>query len=165
MKKLIFIRHGRAEDPTHEISDFERSLTIKGKVVANLMADILLRKDDSKGLIITSPAFRAFETALIFAGKFGIKAEEIKIDSNMYFNMNLKYLTEILKGISDDTDKISFFGHNPSFTEIADRLSKGGCEFMPKCGVAAISFSTDKWIGIKPGSGKLEYFLKPDKNL
>jgi phosphohistidine phosphatase len=165
MKKLIFIRHGRAEDSANEISDFERSLTIKGKVVANLMADILLRKDDSKGLIITSPAFRAFETALIFAGKYGIKAEEIRIDSNMYYNMNLKYLTELLKTISDDTDKISFFGHNPSFTEIADRLSKGGCEFIPKCGVAALSFSIDKWSGIKPGSGKLEYFLKPDKSL
>jgi phosphohistidine phosphatase len=79
--------------------------------------------------------------------------------------MNLKYITEILKGINDDTDKISFFGHNPSFTEIADRLSKGGCEFMPKCGVAAIYFNIDKWNEIKPGSGKLEYFLKPDKTL
>jgi phosphohistidine phosphatase len=165
MKKLIFIRHGRAEDPAGELSDFERSLTIKGKVIANTMADILLSKDDSKGLIITSPAFRAFETAVIFAGKYGIKPEEIRIDSNLYYNMNLKYLTEILKGISDDTDKISFFGHNPSFTEISDRMSKGGCEFMPKCGVAALSFSIDKWSAIKPGTGKLEYFLKPDKTL
>jgi phosphohistidine phosphatase len=75
MKKLIFIRHGRAEDPANEITDFERSLTTKGKVIANAVADILFRKDDSKGMIITSPAFRAFETALIFAGIYVIKPE------------------------------------------------------------------------------------------
>ena len=31
MKKLIFIRHGKAEDQAADISDFERSLTLRGK--------------------------------------------------------------------------------------------------------------------------------------
>ena len=31
MKKIVFVRHGRAEDPSSEITDFERSLTLKGK--------------------------------------------------------------------------------------------------------------------------------------
>ena len=38
MKRLILIRHGKAEDGTSEISDFERSLTEKGKVIAHHMA-------------------------------------------------------------------------------------------------------------------------------
>lgn len=164
MKKLIFIRHGRAEDQAHDISDFERSLTTKGKVVANLMADNLLKKDDSKGLMISSPAFRALETALIFAQKFGVKHEGIIIDSNIYYRMNLAHLTEILKNTSDDVNKIFLFGHNPSFTEMADRLSVEGCESMSKCSVAALSFNIKKWNEIKPGSGKLEYYLKPDKS-
>lgn len=165
MKKLIFIRHGRAEDQTQDISDFERSLTTKGKVISNSMADILLKKDDSKGLMISSPAFRALETALIFAQKFGIKPDEFIIDSNIYYRMNLAHLTEILKQTGSDTNKIFLFGHNPSFTEMADRLSIGGCEFMSKCSVAALSFKINNWNEIKPGSGKLEYFLKPDKAL
>jgi len=164
MKKLIFIRHGRAEDQTHDISDFERSLTTKGKVVANYMAESLLKKDDSKGLMISSPAFRAIETALIFALKFGIKPDAILTDSNIYYSMNLMYLTEILKKINDDTNKIFLFGHNPSFTEMADRLSREGCEFMSKCGIASITFNINSWKEVKPGSGKLEYFLKPDKS-
>jgi hypothetical protein len=36
---------------------------------------------------------------------------------------------------------------------------------MPKTSVAAISFKTDSWKDLKPGSGKLEYFLIPDKIL
>lgn len=165
MKKLIFIRHSRAEDQTHDRSDFERSLTTKGKVIANSMADILLKKDNSKGLMISSPAFRALETALIFARKFDIRPEGIIIDSNIYYRMNLAHLLEILKNTSDDINKIFLFGHNPSFTEMADRLTIGGCEFIPKCGVTALDFNIDKWDEIKPGSGKLEYFLKPHKVL
>ncbi len=41
MKKLIFVRHGKAEDESPEISDFERSLTLKGKVISRLMAQKL----------------------------------------------------------------------------------------------------------------------------
>ena len=41
MKKLIFIRHGKAEDQAAEISDFERSLTIRGKSQSRLMAQLL----------------------------------------------------------------------------------------------------------------------------
>ncbi|HEX7493785.1 MAG TPA: histidine phosphatase family protein, partial [Bacteroidales bacterium] len=69
MKKLIFIRHGKAEDPVHEISDFERSLTLKGKIISRLMAQRLMEKEKSPGIIVTSPAFRALETAFIFAGQ------------------------------------------------------------------------------------------------
>ena len=58
MKRLIFIRHGKAEDGSSEISDFERSLTLKGKVISRLMAHKLMEKEKSPGIIVTSPAFR-----------------------------------------------------------------------------------------------------------
>ena len=43
MKKLIFVRHSKAEEPSPDFSDFERSLTTKGKTLANTMA-LRLRK-------------------------------------------------------------------------------------------------------------------------
>jgi phosphohistidine phosphatase len=165
MKKIIFIRHGRAEDPAPEISDFERSLTIKGKVVSRLMARKLREIEKSGGIIITSPAFRALETAIIFAEEFGVDPEKIVLNSTLYYKMSFKYLPEILSVVSEDTESVLLFGHNPSFTEIADRLCKGGCEFMPKCGVAGISFNINRWTEIKLNTGKMEYFLKPEKAL
>lgn len=165
MKKLIFIRHGRAENPAPEISDFERSLTLKGKSISKLMAHKLGEKENSPGIIITSPAFRALETAFIFAEEFGIEPEKIIINSNLYYKMNFHHLPEILSLVSEDTDSIALFGHNPSFTEIADSLCKEGCDFMPKCGVIGISFNIKTWSAIKPNTGKMEYFLKPEKVL
>ena len=59
MKKLIFIRHGKAEEQNTDISDFERSLTTKGKKEVHNIALKLRVKQPSIDLFMTSPAFRA----------------------------------------------------------------------------------------------------------
>lgn len=165
MKKLIFVRHARAEDPTPVISDFERSLTLKGKTISRLMARELRGKENSMGIIITSPAFRALETAFIFAEEFEIEHEKIKINSILYYKMNFQHLPELLSLVSEDEETITLFGHNPSFSEIAGSLCKEGCDFMPKCGVVGISFKITTWSEVRHNTGKMEYFLKPEKVL
>jgi phosphohistidine phosphatase len=162
MKKLIFIRHGKAEDPAPGISDFERSLTLKGKVISRMMGRNLRDMEKSPITIITSPAFRAIETALIFAMEFGIEPEKIIVNSNLYHKMNLRHLPEILSGAGESCNTIMIFGHNPSFTEIANSLCREGCDFMPKSGIIGISFDIKSWPEIRQKSGKLEFFLKPE---
>lgn len=164
MKKLIFIRHGRAEDQVAGISDFERSLTVKGKVISREMACRFKEKENKHGLLfITSPAFRALETAYIFAGEFGIKPEEIQIDSNLYFRADIKHLITLLNKTDEEIETIALFGHNPSITELPDRLCRDGCEFLTKTSIVCISFPVSKWSELKTDSGKQEYFLKPVK--
>ena len=70
---------------------------------------------------------------------------------------------EMLYTIPEDTESITLVGHNPSFTEMADRLCIEGCEFMTKTSIVCISFKVSAWKEIKPGTGKKEYFLKPEK--
>ena len=165
MKKIIFIRHGKAEDPAPEISDFERSLTLKGKIVSRLMARKLKEKEKSPGIMVTSPAFRALETAFIFAGEFGIDTENVIMNSNLYYKMNLKNLPGILSVVSEATESVTMFGHNPSFTQIANSLCMEGCDFIPKSGIVCISFNIRTWSEIGRNVGKMEYFLKPEKTL
>jgi phosphohistidine phosphatase len=161
MKKIILVRHGKAEDESSEISDFERSLTLKGKVVAGIMARKLLQKEKSPGVIVTSPAFRAVETALIFAREFGISTDKVIMNSNLYFKMGYRNLPELLSTIDEGTETVSLFGHNPSFTEIANTLCQEGCDFLPKTGIVCISFKIMTWSEIDRNEGKTEYFLKP----
>lgn len=163
MKKLIFIRHGRAEEQAPGISDFERSLTVRGKVICREMAHRFKSKEKEPGLFITSPAFRALETAYIFAAELGIEPEEIKVNSNLYYRSDIKNLIEILKTISEEITAITLFGHNPSFTEMPDRLCRDGCEFLTKTSIVCISFPVRTWSELKPDTGKQEYFLKPVK--
>lgn len=163
MKKLIFVRHGKAEDPSSGISDYERSLTLKGKIISRMMGKKLRQIEKSPVTIISSPAFRAIETALIFALEFGVDPDKIIMNSTIYYKMNLRYLPEILSSAGEKSETIILFGHNPSFTEIVSGLCKEGCDFMAKTSVAGISFEVMKWTEIRQKAGKLEYFLKPDK--
>jgi len=162
---MILIRHGKAEEGSSEISDFERSLTLRGKVISRFMAQKLLEKEKSPGIILTSPAFRALETALIFAGEFGINAENVIMNSNIYYRMTLQNLPEILNAINNTVETVTLFGHNPSFTQIANGLSKEGCDIIPKSGIVCISCNITKWSEISRNKGKLEYFLKPSEQL
>lgn len=163
MKKLIFIRHARAEGLQTEISDFERSLTLKGKISSREMARRFKKKENDPGLLVTSPAFRAIETAYIFASELGIKPEDVRVDSNLYFKPDIKHLLEFLKTVSEEVNTLTLFGHNPSFTEIPDRLCRDGCEFLTKTSIVCLSFQIRTWSELKLDSGKQEYFLKPVK--
>jgi len=162
MKRLIFVRHGKAEDESSGISDFERSLTNKGKIISRLMARRLSEREASIGVILTSSAFRAFETAMIFATEFGIDADKILLSNDIYYNMSFENLPTVLSVISEDADVVTLFGHNPSFTQIANSLSREGCDTIPKSGIICVSFKIPTWSDIGRNNGKIEYFLKPE---
>ncbi len=163
MKKLIFVRHGRAEEQSDEIPDFDRSLTDKGKIISAHMAGLLREKVEGPFIIATSPAFRAYETALIFARELEIDPGTVILNNDLYTGANIKTVAGILEDIDNKIDTVVFFGHNPAFTEIPDRLSREGCDFLPKSGLVCVSFKTDTWDGVVHGNGSIEYFLKPEK--
>ncbi len=162
MKRLVFVRHGKAEDPSGNISDYERSLTIKGKMVSRTMAGRFRERGIPLAQFISSPAFRALETALIFADEIGINPSAIKLDNNLYFHPGVSRILLVINKIPDSVDTIILFGHNPSFTDLSDLLSRDGSGFIPKAGVVSLTFQTEVWSDIKFGSGEVEFFLKPD---
>jgi phosphohistidine phosphatase len=165
MKKIIFVRHGKAEEPAAGFPDFERSLTETGKNISRLMASKLKEKEKDPGIIITSPAFRAIETALIFTGIFGISPDKMIINSNLYFNIDQNSLMTILKNTPEEIDTIMLFGHNPSFTELPELLGRESFGVLPKSGIVCLSFKTKTWSGINRNEGHIDYFLKPKKVL
>jgi phosphohistidine phosphatase len=161
MKKLIFVRHSKAEDYMFDVSDFERSLTAKGKYIANAMAIRLKEKEASIGIVVSSPAFRAVETALIFSGIYKKPSGSIVLDDNIYYRFNLHTLHEILSKVKEEENTVTLFGHNPSFSEIVSILSAGECNFMSKCGIIAIEFNVNLWTEITQNTGNVVYQLKP----
>jgi phosphohistidine phosphatase len=127
------------------------------------MAQKFKIKEKSHGILVSSPAFRALETALIFAIELGIPSEEIVMDSQIYDGLNLKNLPKLLATVDENADSIVLFGHNPVFSDLANDLSQAGCDPMPKSAVVCLSFNIKTWSEIRKKSGKLEYFLKPEK--
>jgi phosphohistidine phosphatase len=56
------------------------------------------------------------------------------------------------------------FGHNPEFTECADKICGAAIENIPTCGVVAIRLSKDNWADIGSNSGKLLFFDTPKQH-
>lgn len=165
MKRIVFIRHGQAEEGSAGITDFERSLTHKGKEVSRLMALKFREKVKDPGLLITSPAFRAYETAVIFAEVNGISADKIILQSQLYLNVNGKSLMDMIKLAAEDIDCVTFFGHNPTFTDLANYFCNEPLDSVPKSGIVSLTFDSKTWSDIRPDSGNAELFLKPKKTL
>ncbi len=161
MKRIIFMRHGKAESQEPGLSDYERSLTSKGKNLSHLMAIKLKEKITKPGLLISSPAFRAIETALIFAMEYDIKPESILVRSDIYYRFNEKTLLCILEADAKKHDSVVFFGHDPSFTNLANFLSGNTVGEIPKSGIVCISFNVREWHEIKAATGVPELILFP----
>lgn len=160
-RRLIFIRHARAEDQSSEASDFERSLTDRGKKESRLMARILKSKETDPGIMITSPAFRAIETALIFCREFDVSADRLEIVSDLYFDMDPQEFIPFIARQNDNIHTVTLFGHNPLITEMAAFFASDEPEVLPKTGIFCVSFDAAHWSDIEPESGKTEYFLVP----
>jgi len=164
MKRIIFVRHGRAEDPSPLMSDFERSLTTKGKQIAGQMATRLNQYFKEPCIILSSPAFRALETAIIFARVNGWDSNGIRLVDSLYFNVSMNSFPYMISELDDTGNNLILFGHNPSFTEIPDRLSASGCDFLPKTGIVSLTFNVNSWKDTIRQKGKTEFFLKPEKD-
>ena len=160
-KKLIFIRHGKAEDQVSDISDFERSLTLKGKSLSRLMAQLLKSHEKELGQVITSPAFRAMETALIFGKEFGLSPDAMQISSDLYFDLEPGAYISFFSSRSEDTDTITLFGHNFLISEMAAFFAADETEILPKSGILCLNFNVESWSSLRQASGKTEYFLTP----
>jgi phosphohistidine phosphatase len=81
MKKLLLIRHAKAEKDT-SVKDFDRPLKYTGIQDASFMADRLKEHKLVPKIIVSSPALRTKTTAEIFTDHF--KLSEPKLDKTIY---------------------------------------------------------------------------------
>ena len=103
--------------------------------------------------MITSPALRAFQTAMIFAETFGYAAKEIRKESDLYPGYSTPEFLERLQSLPRSAEIVFVFGHNPSMEEYASHLSTYFGREVPTCSSMVIDFDIDSWteIGIRTG--------------
>jgi len=141
MKNLFIIRHGKA---THELMpDIKRHLKEKGIKRTRKHANVLQEKNILPDLIVSSPAVRAFQTAKILKEVLNYP-DEVTIDQYFYF-YPLEDVINQIKKFPDDKQNIFIVGHNPVWTDIADRFTENGLWHLRTSGIAGIQFDTDTW--------------------
>ncbi len=123
------------------------------------MGKYLANNYSSPEVLISSTASRAFYTALFICDQWGIDEGHIRLEKNL-FHAGSSEILEVVKK-APKCDSLAIFGHNPGFTDFANRIASTSISNVPTCGVVGISLEIDSWRNVTFGSGKQLFFQVP----
>jgi phosphohistidine phosphatase len=161
MKRLILMRHAKAEQGNFETSDFNRKLADKGKIDANSAAKVLKTHLHKIDLIVTSSSKRTAKTAKIVAENFDIDKKEIVFVDELYEAETNAYI-HVIRNLSDmDANTVLLVGHNPTIGAMAAIMSDFKIQEFKPGSFAVFQIPLDTWKLFKIEESKLESSHKP----
>ncbi len=154
MKTIYLLRHAKSGHEEYIANDIERHLSARGYKDAEEQAIIFKRKYKKPELILSSPATRAFTTALIFSKHLGYRLEKIQSNASIY-EASVRKLLYVINELDDQYHSVMLVGHNPGFTDLTNSLCGYVIDDLPTSGVAAIQLNVANWSEVDAGKGKL----------
>ena len=110
MKKLIIMRHAKAEKDAESGEDFDRHLADRGQIEARLVAEALMNDGYRPDLALVSKSMRTSETFMAVCSVFG----EIKaVVSDSLYNADSNVLRQMIEANEDTAEQILVIAHNP----------------------------------------------------
>lgn len=159
MKTLYLVRHAKSTWEMN-VADWQRQLTEEGIARAQVVATRLKAKKIKNAKLISSHAFRALNTAVIFARVLDIPTEKIEVTTNIYEKKAAEIIA-LLRSGGDKEQSIMLFGHNPAITDLYNKLTGRLLDSMGTSAAAGIEFSIDEWKDLAPPGKTL--FLETGK--
>jgi phosphohistidine phosphatase len=163
MKKLVIVRHSKAEEHRFGMRDFDRKLAKRGLKEASFIAEKLKENKLIPDLIISSTAARAFQSSLHHVEVFQYPKDKIMLLDSIYDHFDVDDLRAILVDSAEEAACVFLFGHNPTLSNLAYDLSGGFNEFLPTSGAIGIAFEINQWSELRSASGKVLCFEYPKK--
>jgi phosphohistidine phosphatase len=160
MKMLYLIRHAKSSWDYPELHDFDRPLASRGLKDAPFMAQMIRNEGIVPDQLVSSPAKRAYSTAVFFAQAQGIPADAI-VQNKKIYHAYAEDILRIARDWPDDWNTVFLFGHNPTFTSVANYFTDEYIDNIPTCGIAAIELEADKWATVSKRAGKVQAFWYP----
>ena len=154
MKKLLIIRHAKAESGDFKIKDFDRPLSQSGVEDAKQMGQKLLQKSISLDGVISSPALRAITTAQVICNELGLNQENIILELNIY-EAAVSQLLKTINNIDNRLCSVVLFGHNPGLTMLSRDLTNADIYDLPTCGMVMLECEVDEWNLVSAGTASL----------
>lgn len=159
MKRLILVRHAKSDWGEPGLSDFDRPLNRRGEKNAPDMGARLQARAAMPVRIISSPARRARQTALLLAESLDFQ-EPLLFDEDIY-EAEAEELLEIIRGFDDSWQSVMLVGHNPGMTELVNLLGEGNVDNLPTCGVVGLELAVNSWQQVGTGAGQRWFYDYP----
>ncbi len=159
MRKILFIRHGKAKRNSDSGKDFDRKLNNKGRIQSNVIGHLLLEKNIQPDQIFSSDAARTTETIQIINEILGQTGTKIEFRPEFYL-CDINTLIQFCFNLSDDKELIVICGHNYGITDCLNYFTELDLE-LSTCGTALVTFEVDSWKEISKGTGILDWIKFP----
>lgn len=160
MKRLIIVRHAKAEKAGSHGDDFDRPLARRGEEDAVEMGRRLARRELHPAEIVTSPAPRALQTAKLIARELDFPWRDIRTLKAAYL-AGASALLDLVRELDDRAESALLVGHNPGISELAQALARNFSQDVPTGAVVAVDLPADTWSGVRRGSGSLLLYDYP----
>ena len=168
MRRLLLLRHAKAERLQPGGRDQDRVLAARGRADAKTLGAYLARHAFIPDRAVVSAAARTRETWTLLAAAMG-QTPPASFEERLY-DASPDTILQAIKETGPDTGTLMVIGHNPGLQELAAMLVASGDidarerlgENFPTSALAAISFASRDWRGVHPHGGRLEHFVTPD---
>ncbi len=158
MKTLFVLRHAKSSWDNADLPDFARPLNERGLKAAPLMGKFIYKNQLQPKLILSSPAERAKQTAILIKENAQIGGE-IRYDERIY-EASPSRLLEVISEQSDKIQLVMLVGHNPGLEGLLKILTDE-IQPMPTAALAVIDLKISKWSGISSSTGNLRMLIRP----
>ena len=162
MKTIVFIRHAKSSWKNPELTDIERPLNKRGKRNAPEMALRLKKIGIQPDLILSSTAVRSSMTATYFAEIIDYPVAAIQYRDSIY-EASVEAVFKLIRSLSDAFESVLIFGHNPTFTSIANYFSESLISNVPTAGMFAVQFETNNWASVLECRANFLFFDFPKR--
>ena len=158
MKILYLLRHAKSswDDPAR--SDFQRPLNPRGNRTAPFMGELMKKRKLRAEIIVSSPAERAKETAVLVKEAADMQVE-IVFDRRIY-EASANRLRKVTSELKNGYASAMLVGHNPGIEGFVYNLT-GRSEPMPTAALAIIELAIDNWSDLVDNCGQVVSVIRP----
>jgi phosphohistidine phosphatase len=167
MRRLLLLRHAKAERLQSGGRDHDRILAKRGREDAAAVGAYLVRHKLIPDQALVSTSARTRETWGLIAKAFP-RVPPADFESAIY-EAAPEAILQAIRASEPKAKTLLVVGHNPGIQQLAAILIASGdvearqrlLEEFPTSAFAAISFAADSWDGVHPNGGRLEHFVTP----
>jgi phosphohistidine phosphatase len=152
VRRLTLVRHAHAESRAPYGTDFERSLTERGKAEAEELGRYLLKQQWIPDLLMTSPAQRTEQTTHILATHLELSVKGIEHEQRLYLARPTTIL-DLVHATGNEVTHLMIVGHNPGISELGRRLApSAGLGELATAAACTLIFDINAWAEVDYGT-------------
>jgi len=161
-RRLFIVRHGKSSWDHEDLDDVNRPLAERGKRNAWEMSGRMLDDNMVPQLLLSSPASRALNTALIMMKRWELGPGHLQIHDPLYM-ARPSDVEEVVSSVDPGITDLAIFGHNPTFTQYANQFLEMSLENLPTAGVVMVVLDSENWDGLGRKNVKETYVDYPKR--